>query len=68
MSGGAVSGEVTTLRVVVHGDVDDDSPVSVLRRAAGRISERSGRRLVDMAFEYDVLNLRWKGSLYFTEE
>ncbi|MBT2441839.1 hypothetical protein J7E93_17320 [Streptomyces sp. ISL-36] len=61
------AGTARTLRVVVDGDMDDDSPVSVLRRAAALISERPEQRVVDVTFEYDVMNLRWKGSLYFTE-
>ncbi|MFE0647143.1 hypothetical protein ACFVZH_00945 [Streptomyces sp. NPDC059534] len=60
--------ETRLLRVVVHGDEDDDSPVSVLRAAADRLSERPDRRVVDMTVEYDLTNLRWKGYLYFTEE
>ncbi|MGW6564965.1 hypothetical protein [Streptomyces sp. NPDC054975] len=52
---------------MVHGDADDDSPVSALRRAAALISERKEQRVVDVTFEYDVMNLRWKGSLYFTD-
>lgn len=59
--------ELQLLRITVHGDEDDDSPVSVLRRAADRISERPDRRVVDMSFEYDIMNLVWKGYLYFTE-
>ncbi|MFF5767351.1 hypothetical protein ACFY8F_33095 [Streptomyces tanashiensis] len=59
--------EMRLLRVVVHGDEDDDSPVSVLRRAADRLSERPDLRVVDMTFAYDIENLLWKGYLYFTE-
>ncbi|MFD9517945.1 hypothetical protein [Streptomyces sp. NPDC059979] len=60
--------ELQVLRVVVHGNEDNDSPVSVMRRAADQLSERPGQRVVDMKFEYDVIELRWKGYLYFTEE
>ncbi|MFF8607187.1 hypothetical protein ACF06X_14725 [Streptomyces sp. NPDC015346] len=52
---------------MIHGDEDDQSPVSVLRGAAAAISGRQEQRVVDVTFEYDVMNLRWKGSLYFTE-
>ncbi|MEU6164664.1 hypothetical protein [Streptomyces tanashiensis] len=59
--------EMRLLRVVVHGDEDEDSPVSVLRRAADRLSERPDLRVVDMTFAYDIENLLWKGCLYLTE-
>ncbi|MCD2469507.1 hypothetical protein ACWGLB_36860 [Streptomyces sp. NPDC055893] len=56
------------LRIVVHGAEDDASPVPVLRAAAVLVSERPEQQVLDMTFEYDVLNLRWKGSLYFAQK
>ncbi|MFE0645955.1 hypothetical protein ACFW2Y_30760 [Streptomyces sp. NPDC058877] len=60
--------EMKLVRVVVQGDEDTDSPVSVLRRAADVLSGRPDRRVIDMTFEYDIANLRWKGFLYFTQQ
>ncbi|MEU9197918.1 hypothetical protein [Streptomyces hundungensis] len=62
------TGELQLLRVVIHGDEDDDSPMSVLRSAADRLSECPEQRVFDMTFEYDVMDLRWVGYLYFAME